>query len=506
MSTQNFNFFDDINLAIISTTADLSVVYFNSAFLTLFKLTPRLVNKAEGLTQLIEPLASILKELSEKSIKAKTTVIGAEVSFVFNEASLTVIPRVAFSDSHLVISFNDMSVEKKLYDKYREKLEELKTSHEQIVQADKLKTIGEMSANISHEINNPLTVASGNIEIIEFTMEEEDLNSQRENLKEALQNIKESHDRINQIVAGMKEFLHKSEDRKEYCSVKDLVDRCHHMVKAHFEDNEVELKIKIEDSNQLILVNKIKVEQVIINLLQNAVDALSDSNTKNPIVTLEVLSGSEGSEVYFDVTDNGPGIKSENRERIFQAFFTTKEVGKGTGLGLSISSRIISAHQGKLQLLDSQSGAHFRIELPSIEVSSFVDNTSHFLSHENQSIPRILVVDNEPNILNLCQKFCEDQDFLLIGSTSGEAALKMLQQTKIDVVVTDYQMPGMNGSELAEAIFASRKNCPVIYMSGANVLEYYNRDKERFNVKAAILKPFTSEVFMSTIRGVLAGK
>ena len=506
MTTQNYNIFDDINLSIVIIDEKQRIHYFNSAFLTLFKLTPRLVNKAGSLAELLSPLESILNELITKSFSTKTTALGAESSFVFNGNALTVIPRVSFVDSNLIISFNDMSVEKKLYDKYREKLEELKTSHEQIVQADKLKTIGEMSANISHEINNPLTVASGNVEIIEFTMEEDDLNSQRENLKEALNNIRESHERINQIVAGMKEFLHKSEDRKEYCSVKDLVDRCHHMVKSHFEDNEVTLKIKIQDNNQLILVNKIKVEQVLINLLQNAVDALSDANTKNPTVQLEVSCGNDGSEVYFDVTDNGPGIKPENRERIFQAFFTTKEVGKGTGLGLSISSRIIAAHQGRLSLLDSASGAHFRIELPSIEVSSFVDNTSHFLSHENQSIPRVLIVDNEPNILNLCQKFCEDQDLLLIGSTSGEAALKMLQQTKIDVVITDYQMPGMNGSELAEAIFNNKKNCPVIYMSGANVLDYYNRDKERFNVKAAILKPFSSEVFMSTIRGVLANK
>lgn len=503
MKSENMKLYDDLNLAIIAINNSCEISYYNSSFLTLFKLSPRNITKTPNIKDLLPQVVQTWKTIFDSLKTVSEVLVGEEKTLLQNDIQLTLIPRVFRAEDLLIISFNDMSVEKKLYDKYREKLEELKASHEQIIQADKLKTIGEMSANISHEINNPLTVASGNAEIIEFTLDDEDISGQKENIREAVLNIKEAHERIGHIITGMKEFLHKNEDRKEYCTVKELVERSINLVKTKFDDSKVKLTVRIDNDDELVLVNKIKLEQVIINLLQNALDALVDGEIKNPEVVISVKSKSETNEVHFEVIDNGPGIPQENREKIFQAFFTTKDVGKGTGLGLSISSRIIQAHQGKLSIIDTKRGAHFRIELPSIEVSSFVDNTSQFLTHDKQEVVRVMVVDNEPSILNLCQKFCEGVEFLLIGSTSGESALKMIQQTRVDVLITDLNMPGMTGPELAKELSQSKRQCPIIYMSGEGVMEQYNKDKDILGIRGAIIKPFTRDIFINTIKDVL---
>lgn len=506
MSYEFLKLYDDINMAILGFDQDMTIGYFNSAFLTLFKFSPRHINKNPKVMELLPSLKTSWPELFDGLNKFSAMRVGAEKTAIHNESELTLIPRLNKIQNVFVLSFTDMSVEKKLYEKYREKLDELKASHEQIIQADKLKTIGEMSANISHEINNPLTVASGNAEIIEFTLDEEDINSQRETIKDAVLNIKESHERISHIITGMKEFLYKNEDRKEYCTVQELVERSIDLVKTKYEDSNIKIAVKYHDPEHIVLVNKIKLEQVIINLLQNALDALVDAKTINPKVDVIVSTSEGGTEVFFDVIDNGPGIPNENHEKIFQAFYTTKDVGKGTGLGLSISSRIILAHQGRLSIVPEKKGAHFRIELPCIEVSSFVDNTSQFLNHDNQDFVRVLVVDNEPNILNLCQRFFDGENFLLIGSTSGEAALKMLEQTRVDIIITDINMPGMSGHELAKRIHSSKKKCPVVYMSGDNVMETYKNDKDTLGIRGAIIKPFTRDVFINTIKDVLANK
>jgi signal transduction histidine kinase len=507
MNPNAFEIFNDINIPVLVTKGTVEIIYVNSSFLTLFRLSPRIVKKVDGIAELLSSSSYGLEKLMTKAMSLKTVIIGEEKTFVFGGQTITAVARVSpyqvGKEEFLIVSFNDMSVEKRLYDKYREKLEELKSSHEEIMQADKLKTIGEMTAGISHEINNPLTVASGNAELIGFCLEEEDLNRQRKSIEEALSNIQESHQRITDIIQGMKEFLYKSEDKKEYVDVKEIIRKSISMVKRFYDEKQVVLKIAEAEGDILILANRTKIEQVLVNLLQNAFDSVVDQQRENGLVEIRLSSSHDGEEVVIDVVDNGEGIAETDRENIFQTFFTTKEMGRGTGLGLSISSRIIASHQGHLTLLDSTEGAHFQIRLPSIEVSSFVDQSTLMISQLNQNVFRVMVVDNEPHILNLCQKFCEGEDILLIGSTSAAGALNSLEKMKVDLVITDINMPQMSGNLLAEEIKKSTNSCPIIYMSGQDSFKRFDEDKQRLDIAAFILKPFTKDEFLSAIRNVL---
>ena len=389
----SFEYLDDLFEPVLIIDKSESIIYFNSSFLTLFKTTPRLMQKQ---TNVLNYLGSIVPdfELHFRKILEHGHAISSELDFYFEDQAYTLIIKgVKKDNSYIMFSFKDVTVEKILNDKYRAQLEELKSSYSQVLQFDKLKVIGEMTANISHEINNPLTVAVGNAELIEFCLEASDINTQKENIE-----------KYNQVNGGV----------------------------------------------PILLVNKAKVEQVFVNLIQNAIDSLKDSSTKDPRIDIDLTNEKNGNFTRIDVKDNGPGINSDNREKIFNAFYTTKEVGKGTGLGLSISSQIIQSQQGKLQLIDSDHGAHFRVTLPAIGIAGLVNGNWKHQMNEGDKVKRIMVVDNEINILNLCLNFLSETNYSFLGVASANEALRELERSSIHMIITDLKMPDMDGETFDE--------------------------------------------------------
>src|SRR5690606_27361382 len=151
--------------------------------------------------------------------------------------------------------------------------------------------------------------------------------------------------------------------------------------------------------------------------------------------------------VIIKVSDNGPGIPKEISEDIFSPFFTTKDVGEGTGLGLSICKKIVESHQGELSFTSEQGkGTTFIVKLPIIEVSSYTQS-EYLMQQKNRDGKRILVVDNEVQVLNILHTFIEEEGHVFIGSTNGNEALRFLDNINIDLIITDFTMPQMNGTE-----------------------------------------------------------
>ncbi|RPJ75644.1 MAG: hypothetical protein EHM20_08605, partial [Alphaproteobacteria bacterium] len=180
MERNNFEFLDDLFEPVLVADKLGAIVYYNASFLTLFRTTPRALKKQadfnEYLSVIVPGFSSFYKELLKQG-----HILSTELSFISDGCSGTIIIKGAKKENgHLVLLFKDVTVEKQLNDKYRAQLEELKNTHSQIIQSDKLKVIGEMTANISHEINNPLTVAVGNSELIGFALESGDLNTKKE--------------------------------------------------------------------------------------------------------------------------------------------------------------------------------------------------------------------------------------------------------------------------------------------------------------------------------------
>lgn len=498
---ESFEYLDDLFEPVLIADEFENIIYFNSSFLTLFKTTPRALKKQvsikEYLSEVIPDFSQFYVELSRSSI-----VISSELSFVIEYQMCTIIIKGVRKESgETIFLFKDVTVEKQLNDKYRAQMEELKNTHSQIIQSDKLKVIGEMTANISHEINNPLTVAVGNTELISFALESPDLNKERAAIEKFSVNINHSLERISKIITNMKEYLHKNEDKKEYCDAKDIIEKTVAFVGPSLKGTPIEIKLSIPEKAPILLVNQVKIEQVFVNLIQNAIDSLKESKVSSPVISIECKLDPSGNFVQFDVLDNGPGISSENRAKIFDTFFTTKEIGKGTGLGLSISNRIIQSHQGVLELLDSNKGAHFRVTLPAIGIAGHMNGNWEKL--DNDKITRVLVVDNEINILNLCMNFLSDSDYHFLGATSAEEAFKELERVSVDMIITDLKMPNIDGENFIKGVRAKNIKVPVLFMTSKDLVDRYKILKNELGLKGIIIKPFTKDEFVGAIGAVV---
>ena len=187
-------------------------------------------------------LKQVFKDEKEK--------LGIEIDLLVNEekrfAVLKAIPVQMNNETVIIIFFNDLSVERNLYDKYKKNMMELQAAYQQILKSDKLSTMGELSANISHEITNPLTVAKGNLEILEMTLLDKSMERgiRKKTVQTSIVNLWEAFKRIQIIINNMRSFLHTAGEKKEYCKIEDIINKSIELVISAFNDTQVNIKTK----------------------------------------------------------------------------------------------------------------------------------------------------------------------------------------------------------------------------------------------------------------------
>jgi C4-dicarboxylate-specific signal transduction histidine kinase len=226
-------------------------------------------------------------------------------------------------------------------------IEQLKETEVQLVHSEKLASLGRMSAGIIHEINNPLNYAKTGLYVLRNTIDSPSTDEKEASL-EVLQDIQEGIDRIDRIVSDLRIFTHPNVTQIERIQIAELVTSALRLL-----SHELQNKIRIENeisSDQTIWANRNQVTQVLVNLLQNAVYAVEKraNAEKPPTIWLRALQDYEHSLVV--IRDNGEGIPPENLPKIFDPFFTSKDVGEGMGLGLSICYRIMQQHGGSIEV------------------------------------------------------------------------------------------------------------------------------------------------------------
>ncbi|MGE3684329.1 MAG: ATP-binding protein [Bdellovibrionales bacterium] len=230
----------------------------------------------------------------------------------------------------------------------------------QLVNASRLSAIGEMAAAITHEINNPLGVILGRAEMIQAMSEKGQLNPA--NLQRLVETILVTGKRIEKIVRSMKTLAHRGQQDEPYlsCSVREIVSDTMELCTQRFRNNGIRLVTPTVDPNLTLECHNHQIVQVLVNLLNNAFDAV----VSLPERWVEFnVNGSEG-EVDFVIIDSGSGIPAEVQNKLFQPFFSTKRVQYGTGLGLSISRSIIEGHKGKLSYDSDCKNTRFVVRLP----------------------------------------------------------------------------------------------------------------------------------------------
>ncbi len=238
----------------------------------------------------------------------------------------------------------------RLYKDLKVQMQRLKEAQEQLIQAAKLAAIGELAANIAHEINNPLTTILGYTELLK---EEDDM----ETIKNDLDIIENESLRARDIVQQLLEFSRKRPLKIEQLDLYEILDDVKKLVLPNLKDKRIKL---IEEKAELpkIEADRNQLKQVFLNLINNAIQAMHNGGT------LKIVTGKKEGSVFVEITDNGTGIPDEVLPRIFEPFFTTKKE-KGTGLGLPISYRIVENHGGKIEVKSKLNvGTTFRVYLP----------------------------------------------------------------------------------------------------------------------------------------------
>lgn len=242
--------------------------------------------------------------------------------------------------------------------------QELREKQEQLVQAGKLATLGELTTGVAHELNNPLNnigLFIGNaIDLIELGAEDweaEDWGSVLRELRNAMQQVRKA----TEIISHLRTFGRAAAVSHEPVAIQQVIQRALALVREQLRLRLIEVELGLPGDEVFVMGNAIQLEQVFINLLTNARDAVADSERKRIAITCR----DERDMIEIAVSDTGTGIPVGFEQRIFDPFFTTKEVGAGTGLGLSITYGIIKEHQGTITVANRPGeGATFLVRLP----------------------------------------------------------------------------------------------------------------------------------------------
>jgi C4-dicarboxylate-specific signal transduction histidine kinase len=228
-----------------------------------------------------------------------------------------------------------------------ETLRQLKEMQSQLVQAEKLTSLGRLSAGIIHEINNPLNFAATGLYALR-QRQQYVADDQRREFEEILHDVEEGLGRVRNIVSDLRTFTFPNAAPTDDVRLTDAVGMAMRFL-SHEWGNRIEVRNRVPET-LVIRANRNKVVQVLVNLLQNAVDALSRKTFLEGAPLIEIEGAADADGIHLRVRDNGPGIDDAAVDKVFDPFFTTKEVGKGMGLGLSICYRIMQEAGGHISL------------------------------------------------------------------------------------------------------------------------------------------------------------
>jgi len=318
----------------------------------------------------------ILRELRKKGIDVPFIVVTASgneriaVDFMKEGAYDYVLKDVAYVETlNLVIRkalerYKSIKEKQRLEQEIRDAYVKLKETRDELIQSEKMAALGAFSSGVAHEVKNPLGVILGGTEFLEMKLSNID-----DDTKTALEKIKEATLRADSIIQGLLKFAKPSEKKMEKIEPEDLINITLSLVKYRCPLQNIEIKTGFEKGLK-IEVDKNQIQQVVFNILMNAIEALPNGGIieiKTKKTILPEYSAKEPA-CLIEIIDTGDGMSQEHLSKLFVPFFTTKREGKGTGLGMSIAKTIVDNHKGKL-LVDSQlnKGTDVKIILPLAE-------------------------------------------------------------------------------------------------------------------------------------------
>lgn len=368
--------------------------------------------------------------------------------------------------------------------------------HKQVIQTAKMASIGELAAGVGHEINNPLAIIQGNLELLESHLENHaNLSSEA---KKLLDNQKVAITRIRGIADGLRTFARKQDTPKDSTDMGDAIRETQKLVESVYHQMNIRIDVKLNAEYHNVVCDRNKVQQVLMNIISNARDAIQDRNIDDGLIQLSTTNFKN--QLIIEVSDNGGGIPADVLPRIFDSYYTTKPVGKGTGIGLDISKQIIESHGGRIEVhTEAGIGSTFKLYLP-------LAKSMEIVSKENISISgKALVVDDDENIRNILLQQLQAIGFDAIEAGSGIEALELMRSNYFDIVFTDLKMPNMNGIEFLNEVNKIEKEPKYRILVTGGMDEYAEVDAlltKDIKVDLILNKPFSRRELQNSINNL----
>jgi PAS domain S-box-containing protein len=372
---------------------------------------------------------------------------------------------------------------------------ELRRAQSQLQQADKLAAMGQLVSGVAHEINNPAAIISGFAQ----TLMLDDLRPEQ---REIVEMVRDEAMRIGQITTNLLAFARMSGPERSLVDINELVRRTYTLRAYHLNTLNVRVDLELDPSEPRVWANVSELQQLLLNLLINAEQALESFAGARGIT---LRTHAEASDVRIACRDTGPGIPPEIRSRIFDPFFTTKPEGVGTGLGLSICYGIVKGHGGRIWLESEVGhGASFEIVLPldlrTAPRPSLGDTPGP--ASESEALC-VLVVDDEPGIRQATARFLNRSGIQVRAVSDGAEALRALRTQEFDVILCDVRMPGMNGRDFLTRLReqAPRLVATLIFATG-DALDADTTALLRDAGAPSLVKPFDFDALERLVREV----
>jgi two-component system, cell cycle sensor histidine kinase and response regulator CckA len=396
----------------------------------------------------------------------------------------------------IVVTSRDVSARRELEDQVR--------------QSQKMEAVGRLAGGIAHDFNNMLMVMQGYAHIV---LHEGGISS---SARKSVETILRTTESAANLTRQLLSFSRKHAFSPQVLDLNSLVNRMSEMLLGLLRE-EMEFGVRLSPQESCISADPAQIEQVIMNLVVNARDAMPQGGTLR-LETKHVHSDSmhlnhteveAGDYVMLAVSDTGVGMDPETQSHIFEPFFTTKSKDEGTGLGLSVVYNIVRASGGHVRVLSEiGKGTTLQVYFPRVSAPVTPEAVVPRMEASRSGMETILVAEDQPDLRWMICQFLQALGYSVLEATDGRDAIALAEQYtgRIDVVVTDVVMPHFRGPEVVRRICKKRPDIKVIYMSGYTEGEVTAVAEENDTDTPLLQKPFELDILAAKIREVLEAR
>ena len=380
---------------------------------------------------------------------------------------------------------------------------------EQLRQAQKMESVGLLAGGVAHDFNNVLTAIIGYGNLLQMKLAKTDP------LRSYAENILTTAQRAAQLTQSLLAFSRKQVINPIPVELNGIITRVEKLLKRLIRED-IELITRLVPGDTAVMADSVQIEQVLMNLVTNARDAMPHGGTLTISTSIDELGkdfitvhgyGKPGAYVRLSIADTGEGMDERTREHIFEPFFTTKEMGKGTGLGLASAYGLIKQHKGFIEVESAPGrGTSFHIYFPALKPGASKNE-----AHAEEVLPggteSILVAEDDEIIRNLTSSILREFGYTVIVALDGNDAIKEFRENRdrIRLLLFDVIMPRKNGKDAYEEIRTIRPDIKVLFISGYSA-DVISKEGILERGVSFISKPVSPSELLRKVRDVLDEK